>query len=153
MIIKRVGNQLELTSKDSKAVLGEKLQLGDLKVPNNGEYEVGGILAHCISKNACLLLIESIAIAYMDFSQGPVSDQALEQLTAADVAIYKVSTESGVKAAASVSAVDPRLVIAFDGEGLPGFFKQAGLTPNEVSSLRLAGANLPQTEREAYIIK
>ena len=152
-IKKQDDKELLLISRESKAILADHLQLGELKITNNGEYEVGGILAHCLAPNICLLQVEGITIAYLDFTRGEVSDSRLEQLSSADVAIYKVSADSAAKAASSVSGVDPRVVVAFDGEGLDLFFRRAGLSPVETTSLRLAAAGLPPTERIAYVIK
>ncbi len=145
---------LNIRTKKSPITLSDQVQIGEFTLSGPGEYEVSGIEVLGVGQ---LYIFESedMRLAYLDKLNRPLSTE--EQEAATDVDILFVPVGGGEVldtkgAIAVINQLDPRIVIPMHYHDISDFSKQEGIKPEQIDSLKITKAELPENERRVIIL-
>lgn len=159
MQIKYLGSdKFEIKSKDVEVRLEDKVTVNGFEFPGPGEYEKSGVILSGIDdgENVIYVLsLEEINLCYLGKINHVLSEESAKQIGDVDILFLPLGEKNSadVKTATKIiSAVDPKIVIPMLYANLDEFKKTEGMVDGEVDILKIKKADLPQDEREIFIL-
>ncbi|OPZ23506.1 MAG: metal-dependent hydrolase [bacterium ADurb.BinA186] len=152
--------KFEVKTRDAKLILSDEVDIDDFKISGPGEYERKGVFIQAIRPNGggCIFIIntESMAVCYTGKIREMISDDAVKEIGDIDILILPLGEEGTIdikKASTLISKIDPRTVIPMLYSDISGFKKMEGIVEEDLDTLKVKKADLPDEERKFFILK
>jgi L-ascorbate metabolism protein UlaG (beta-lactamase superfamily) len=160
MQIKHQGqDKFELKSKELSIILGPEVSINDFVFPGPGEYEKGGAILNGIAdgdNTIYVLRVEEMNICYLGHIKHDLSEDETKQIGDVDILFLPLGEEGTIDlktALKLLSKIDPKIVIPMLYTDLAEFKKSEGITDNELDVLKIRKIDLPEEERQVFILK
>ncbi len=160
MQIKYLGSdKFEIRSKDLVLSLSDQVSINNFQFPGPGEYEKAGVILSGIEDHdntIYVMSVEEVKLCYLGRIKHEVSEDEAKQIGDVDILIVPLGQDGTVNVKAAnkiISTIDPRIVIPMLYSDLEEFKKSEGMTDGELDILKIRKADLPEDERQIYILK
>lgn len=160
MQIKYLGtDKFEIKSKDLEIILSEKVSINGFEFPGAGEYEKAGVIMSGIDdkeNTIYVLTVEDINLCHLGRLGHPLSEEEAKQIGNVDILFLPAGAENTIDlktAAKVITAIDPKVVVPMLVANMDEFKKSEGITDHELDVLKIRKADLPEDERQFYILK
>ena len=146
--------EFKIRTKSGVIHTADTCKINDFVIPGDGEYEVSGIRAQCISK-ILFFNAENYSIAYLDKRKKPLSDQELEKIEGVDILFIPVGggeVYDSKEALNIIKETEPKIVIPMHYKDISDFKKLEGVSPETLDELKLKGEISEDQSRRIIIL-
>lgn len=153
------GKKFEIKTPQAKVIFDGTLDIENFLIKNPGEYERKGVFVEGIKSNSNTIFVvhaEGISLCYTGSLTHLIIDEVIKQIGDIDILFIPLGEESSISVAQAgelIAKIDPRIVIPMLYSELSEFIKQEGISDEEIESLKIKRAELPEGERKFFLLK
>jgi len=150
--------KFEIKLKDTSIKVGYTISIDDFLLPGPGEYEKRGISVFGIPDGANTIYIihaEDMTLCYLGKLSHGLSEEEAKQVEAVDILFLPLGEDGTLEmktALTVLSKIDPKVVIPMLYNDIEEFKKNEGAASGEFDILKIKKADLPEDERNIYIL-
>ena len=160
MQVKYLGtDKFEIKSKDLEIILSSKVSINNFEFPGAGEYEKAGVIMSGIDdqeNTIYVLTVEEMNVCYLGRLKHNLSEDEAKQIGNVDILFVPAGADETIDlktVGKVITAVDPKIVIPMLVWNMDEFKKSEGITDGELDILKIRKADLPEDERQFYLLK
>jgi L-ascorbate metabolism protein UlaG (beta-lactamase superfamily) len=151
IITYRGDDSLLIKCKEGTITTNGSIKINDFDISENGEYEVGGIIAESV-EGIYTFQSEDINLTFIKRNKA-LSASELEIVKDTDILFVPISEIMDAKTALEVAnQIEPRILIPFHYKSIEEFSKIEGIDPEFMDTLKITKNQLPEEERKVIAL-
>lgn len=150
-IQKDKSGELSIISKKATIFIDGQIRVNEVELDGAGEYEIGGISVLGIDDDTYIFQLEELSLGYANFKK-KITKEDVEKLSSIEVLIVRLDGDVST-AVEQAGQIEPVIVIYSGSNEAEGKLKEAGVSFENLTTLKVARSDVESAEPKAYFVE